>query len=179
MTEDKLINFPTFLLIVIVLVAGLAGLFSGLNAIDKKVGQKYSILVATPEEFTLGGTTFVLRPDTEILLTPETKKPYLAVYVPKEEMSDEEANLFYDGLWKYHNYSNGLSPRTPFFVSFTSLPIPNDCYSKMFYCRIKNDWFSFSTYNRTLIVVNEVNYQLCKKEQDKIMDVKLKEFWGK
>ena len=179
MTEDKLINFPVSLLIAIVGVLFLAGFFSGLEAIDKKVAQKHSILVATPEEFTLGGTTFVLRPDTEILLTPETKKPYLGVYVPKYEMSDEVANLFYDGLWKYHNCSNDLSPRGPFFVSFTSLPIPNDCYSKMFYCRIKNDWFSFSTYNRTLIVVNEVNYQLCKKEQDKIKDVKLKELWGK
>lgn len=179
MAEDKLINFPAFLLIVIVFVAGLSGFFCALEGIDKKVAQKHSILLTTPEEFTLGGTTFVLRPDTEILLTPETKKPYLAVYVPKEEMTDEDANLFYEGLWKYHHHSNSIFMSRLFFVSFTNLPVPNDCYSKTFYCRIKNDWFSFSTYNRTLIVVNEVNYELCKKEQDKIMDVKLKEYWGK
>lgn len=179
MADDDSINFPAFLGIIIVLVMSLAGFFCGLEGIDRKIAQKNSGFLTKPEEITLGKTTFVLRQGTEVLLTPETKKPFLAVYVPKEEMSDEEADLFYDGLWEYHYCHRGVIGRSPIFVSFTNLNVPKDCYSTRFYCRIKNDWFSFSPYNRTLIVVNEVNLRLYKKEHDKIRNVELKEYWEK
>ena len=177
MTEDKLINFPVVLLIAIVCVLFLAGFFSGLNAIDKKVAQKHSILVATPEEFTLGKTTFVRKPDAEIFLTSETKSPYMGIYVPKEEMSDKDAKLFDECLWKYHYCCRGMRQCSPLLVCFTSTQY--DSFSERFYCRIKNDWFYFSRHNKTLIVINEVNYRQYKKEQDKIKNIELKEFWGK
>lgn len=125
--------------------------------------QKNSPVVNLNKEYQLGKITFVLT--EHLYYTPISETPYAAVYKPITPLTEEEEELLKDGLNSYF---------TSFGRFFENLPQLGLLYTN---AKIKNDWFYYG--GGALVIINDANFRLKRKEEKKLHQQQLKEFWNK
>ena len=125
--------------------------------------QEESILENLPEELTFGRVVFTRDDTYKPLRAPVSQRPFLVKYKAKK-ITEEEIRLLDEGFQKFYDSSKSFWDKFPEIgVIYTTT-------------RIKNDWLYHVS--GTLFVINDVNYNLAKKENIDYHKNRFKQFWN-